>query len=1613
MDIPTVIKDRYQVKEILGKGGMGVVYKAFDTVLKRDVAIKTLLDISDPGVLELFHREYEVLAHINHPNIIEIMDIGEIGESDPEGSPKPYFIMPLLPGVPLDRLIKTSSHRLTVERVVDIISQTCRGLHAAHEKGLVHRDVKPSNIVVMDDDSVKIIDFGVAHVADAKSRTGVKGTLLYMAPEQLQMKPASPQSDIFSLGVVAYESLTRRRPFEGPSERDVFDAILHLIPPPASDLNPTVSQTVSRVIHKAMAKQQYHRFATARDFAETLQKALRNEPIEIFDPARTQPRIQRVKKAFEQADYQFASEILGELEAEGYIDQEMSLLRLKIDQGLRQKRIQQLLESARTRLEEREFPLALQKVQEALELDPTNAGALSLKSTIEEQRSEGMIGDWLRLARQHLEHHDYNHAREALKNVLQIKPKDSRAGQLLTKVDAQEQEHQRIYQEKQALYQAAAEAWSRGDVSAALSRLEHVLDLDRRAPDLASPDTSASYQSFYNQVRQEHEAINSAYTEARKHLAGGEFAKALALCEQYLGKYPEHALFKALKFDIEEKQRQELSTRIAEIDRQVEAEPNLDKRVEILKEALELFPHEPHFEQSLRLIREKRDLVNAIVAKSRLHEERGQFSDALAQWEILRTIYSQYPGLSFEIERLEKRREQQARAEAKARWVRQVDQQMSAGDYTRALDLLHQAEAEFPDEAELAEMEKLVKQALERVNEALALMAQGQDLVSQGHFEEGLEALRKAHRQDEANPVIRGLLLDTLVERARVLVDQDWRAAEPLLAEALDLDPGHALAKSLQTLAQDRKRGEFVEKCLAQARRAQASGDLNAALTQVQEALTSYGTDPRLAQLRATLTKEVQEAERRQARRRDLDDLRKLEKEAEAASNLASLAPIAGRIQAISTLYRDDAEFQSAITNIQPRVAAMMEAIEKAPPKVGAVPQSAQRATPVPGAASVQSPGQASPPGVPVSPGRAVPAGKPVPGTAPPAPAKPFPSKVPPGLATAAMGPGIAPAGAPAVPQPPVVTEPEEERARKKPRVWIFAGIAALLIVAAGVFLYPRLIHRPIAATLTAKPGTVEKGQSTTLSWTSKNATETSLEPGVGKVGPQGSTTVAPQQSTTYTLTATGPRETKTATVLVTVTGITPVAQGLRIYTDLEAGKILLDGKAQGQLEGGQFSLDDIGLGKHSLEISAGRSQAQIDFEVTPGSLLQVIGPVRTRELKAVLVSNMAGEARIDSSYGPEEASLDGRPVGEVGSTPLELKGLEAGTHELVLGKGKDARKLAVEFGPAPVLTAHLSAERNVGTLLITTGEDDVTVLLNDRKYPRTTRHGQLLIANLEPKSYKVDVFKEGFQKVDQQQAQIEKGQEAKLVFSLKPVPTVASLVIRGAPSAARVLLDGNLLGAVQPDGSFTANVTPGDHTLEMQEEGYKPVKMARHFGPGEPVPLNVKMDVEEARPKPPSPPRLAKLIIQTTPNAQVSIDGQPAGQANSDGRLELDQLPAGEHSLQVSLKGYQDYKQAVTLNAGGSATLPVALTVTIPVAHKHVMGECSGTLLVGGGRIQYLTTNKSDAFDVPSSSVTATGSADFGKHFYIDIKGARRYVFRSGAPMDDLKRIQSVLALH
>lgn len=1518
---------------------MGLVYRAYDSAVKRDVALKTLRDAPNRAALQLFYKECEVLAALSHPNIIEIFDIGEYIEGDVA---KPFFVMPLLPGATLDRLIAGSSHRLTVERVTEMICQACRGLHAAHERGLIHRDIKPSNLFVMDDDSVKIIDFGVAHMVEAGLSVGAKGTLLYMAPEQLQMKPATPASDVYSLGVVCYETLTRRRPFDAPSENEIVDAVLHRIPPAVCELNPAVSQTMSRVIHKAMAKQPWHRYASAREFSETMQKGMRNEPIEFFSAARIQPRIDRAAKAFEQGDHQFAVEILSELEAEGHIDPAISEIRRQVEYAARQKTIGQLLESARKRFEQDEYPLSLQKIQEVLQLDPGNAPALGLKASIENKLVNQKVEEWFRLAGQHIENQAYGHAREALRNLLELKPSETRAAKLLSEVDRLEQDYIKTRKMKEELYHQALECWNSGEVTSALTKLERVLAIDQESPDKSSPDRGAAYQNFYNKVRSEHETLKNSYSEARKHLADGNFAPALSLADAVLKKYPGHALFQALKFDIGEQQRQVASSRIAEIDRELDAEPDLDRRVHILEQAVAEWPGEPHFERQLKPMREKRDLVNSIAAKARYHEERGQFAEALAQWEILGTIYGQYPGLAFETERVVKRREQQLRSEAKARWLDQIDRTLEAGDHTRAGSLIASAEAEFPNDEEIAQVKRSLNQASENALEAKKLLAQGQSLCAQQLFDEGMATVRRALELDPRNPTIRAALLDLLVERARVLIDTDLPAAEPLIQQALEIDPAHALAKSLRTRLLDHKRDQAVIRCFMQARQYRASGELNKALAETEQCLAAYPFDPRLAQLRDILSKELEQSQVKKTRPADLAALRQLEQDALAAGEWADVKSVVERARAIATQYPGDPEFEAAVTGLEQRLTTMTSGRKSAPDSgmvssftaemeklKEAAPEPVTEEVAPPPAAFDWPPTETVPAQPPVPPVSAPPVAAPPEavdlfGSAPPAPALPaddlfgglpptteVPPVQPEAVQPVAAPPTVQPDVAPPPVQPPA-PQPKPKAPMKPATKWaIIGGAGAFAVVLLAIVAFTMLPRKEAGTgTISFEVRTQPPGAVVRVDGKIRGTSNFPLavEPGTYQL--QATLDGYLPASTSITVTAGAAKPVELT--------LQPMPQTVRLFADVAEGKVTLDDQPSRELLEGQLMIESVVPGKHTVTIAARNSQASFEFELVPGGVPVITAPPAVKNVAALVVSSFGNRARIYSSVAPATAQMDSQPAGELRPEGLELSGLTPGPHDLAVSDGKTSLKRVIEISPAPVLTAFLQSDQNIGTIVVMAGEDGADIYIDGVKYRRQTARGGQLRIQRTPKEYRVRVAKVGFQEVPEQVVQIAKGEEKKVVFRMAALPTAAHLSIQGAMPGAQVFLDQNVVGTVQADGSLAIlSIPPGDHVVELRRERTRSQPVRKSFAAGQTVALT---PVEVAMK---STTGTLRFNIQPA-GAQVTV-ARAGGQPQTPGGNTME-LEEGSYTVTVRAPGHAERSEQVQVTGG--QTVPVNISL-------------------------------------------------------------------------------------
>lgn len=282
---------RYVIVSELGRGAMGAVHRAVDPLIERDVAIKTLLPNLPPEIMgevrERFLREARSAGRLNHPNIVTIYDVGE-----QDGIA--YIAMELLEGKSLQQILRETP-RLPIATIADLVAQVADGLDLAQRYRITHRDIKPANIMVSADWRAKVTDFGVAHVASSSmTQTGsALGSPKYMAPEAVTGQAVDPRSDIFSLGVVLYEMLVRRTPFERAGDNTVF-AVMHRIAAephvPVTQIDPNIPPVFDAILDRALAKSPDKRYARAGDMANDLRnyRALAGgAPAEAADYAKT------------------------------------------------------------------------------------------------------------------------------------------------------------------------------------------------------------------------------------------------------------------------------------------------------------------------------------------------------------------------------------------------------------------------------------------------------------------------------------------------------------------------------------------------------------------------------------------------------------------------------------------------------------------------------------------------------------------------------------------------------------------------------------------------------------------------------------------------------------------------------------------------------------------------------------------------------------------------------------------------------------------------------------------------------------------------------------------------------------------------------------------------------------------------------------------------------------------------------------------------------------------------------------------------------------------------------------------------------------------------------
>ncbi len=605
---------KYDVVGVLGQGGMGVVYRARDPRIGRDVAIKTLTEgfSGDAEMLKRFYQEAGQTGNLRHPNIVTVYDFG-----DEEGLP--YIVMEFLDGEPLDKIIRLQEP-LHLGARLDIIEQVCAALAYAHLQGIIHRDVKPANVIVQRDGLVKLLDFGIARTgrehgapADrAMTRTGtLVGTPAYMAPERLRGEPFDGRSDIFSAGVMLYQLVTGRLPFDAE-----YPAILHQIlqqdPPPLSNFLSAYPPFLEQVIARALAKDPFERYAHASDMAADL------------NAVGSQLKIERVAQLFAEAqaavaaqNYVEARSLLSQLLRMNSQHAEAKQLMASVDQYFNlqktRERIEQLKRAAVEALAVRNWEPAIAYCTEALHLEPDNAeiAALLAQANSGKQTLE-QIQRFMRDAESARHSGNFELAREFAGKAADLDRTDTRILAICKVLDQEVEEARRMARLRTLLAQAQE--------SLSAARLTEAFRALTEAEDLAPADAELlRLKDEFGSLQRQQERkrlVNDLQEKAAVALSLEQVQEVSAEVAAALGKFPTEPTLLRLKMQLEPRLREHQRKRlVAEVSDACRHLPPVDALARI-RDALAQLPGNEDLlklESAIaqRLTREQREQILA------------------------------------------------------------------------------------------------------------------------------------------------------------------------------------------------------------------------------------------------------------------------------------------------------------------------------------------------------------------------------------------------------------------------------------------------------------------------------------------------------------------------------------------------------------------------------------------------------------------------------------------------------------------------------------------------------------------------------------------------------------------------------------------------------------------------------------------------------------------------------------------------------------------------------------------------------------------------------------------------------------------------------------------
>ena len=753
---------KYDVLDVVGKGGMGVVYRAKDPFLDRMVAIKIMtISYADyPDLLQRFYREAKATANLQHPNIVTVYELGEH-----EGSP--YLAMQFLEGASLEVILR-SGQPLSLMQKIDVIVQACHGLSYAHQRGIVHRDIKPGNIMVLKDGSVKIVDFGIARIGDTNfTRTGqFMGSLNYMSLEQLNDKlQVDQRTDVYSTGVVLYQILTGALPFEAESTGATLMKILNEAPPPFSKYLSSYSPELESITMKALAKDRDQRYSSADELALDLAQLLdrmKGEKIQVHMQAAE--RFVSENQLFQANDA--LMEVLKLDKQNTKAAAMLRTLRKQIEKEQSAERARQLREQAEEAFSREDFEPALTFIEQAIQIEATNVDLQNFRTKIQAAKAEI---EHLRQVMQRAENAhragNLDTAKQAIEEVLARRPNDTRVKSLYRLI--QKELDDRMRQKRiETLLEAARKEMTNRHFTSAFDILKEAEKVDPEAPALrslldtftASRDQEQKRRAIEQLTRQIEQAVNADDNQT-----------ALNLLNEGLQRFPAEPGLLKLK-DLAETQHQAAQTksfvreRIAAA-REILNAGNAGGALKLLQDALKKVPGNAQIESFISIVKERLTEEQDEQAKSRCVQQANEAIGRRAYDEAIQILESGQVrfAASPEIDNLLRfAREQQAK-EAKKLEVenslRRAQEFLRNQEYDQAISLLESILGRTPDEELKIVLEEARRRRDELNRQITAAITRGNQFLNEGSPAKAVEFLQSQPTAFRRSDEFRELLL--------------------------------------------------------------------------------------------------------------------------------------------------------------------------------------------------------------------------------------------------------------------------------------------------------------------------------------------------------------------------------------------------------------------------------------------------------------------------------------------------------------------------------------------------------------------------------------------------------------------------------------------------------------------------------------------------------------------------------------------------------------------------------------------------------------------------------------------------------------------------------------